>query len=204
MKKRLLVAATAMLVTFSSQAQSMQSLWASMPDSLLPYLNHKTRTLMVDAVGDTVSSSNNLSSVSSIVAITADYLKATLTEASSIEMKRFANLNGDSVIAVVSTYYGPEPESQLNIYDTTWRLLAANLQLDATLSRPDTMTEDEFELLKDKVEPLICAYHLSPNNLFLSATYALPIHHLEDKQKLKAILREKKYNLPTLLQNEVK
>ena len=129
--RKSLLLITALLVAFTAQAQSMRTLWLSMPDSVIPYLNLKMRTQMANAKGDTITSKGGLANKSLIETLAGDYLKAVLTEASTIEMKRFANLKGDSLVAVVNTFYGPEPESRLDIYDTSWKLLKSNILLDA-------------------------------------------------------------------------
>lgn len=195
---------TVLIVAFTAQAQSMRSLWLSMPDSLLPYLNQEMRTQMVNSERDTITASGGLANKSLIVSLAEDYLKAVLTEASMIEMKRFATVKGDSVVAVVNTFYGPEPESRLDIYDTSWKLLKSRIRLEADIVRPDSMLKDDFNTIKNKMEPIICVYWLSPKDDTLMVAYSLPLLNELDKQQVKAILRDRKYNLPILLQNEVK
>lgn len=204
LNRRFLLVLTVLLIAFTVQAQSMRSLWLSMPDSLIPYLNQEMRTQMVNSEGDAITASGGLANKSLIVTLSEDYLKAVLTEASMIEMKRFATVKGDSVVAVVNTFYGPEPESRLDIYDTSWNLLKSRIRLEADIVRPDSMMEDDFNAIKNKMEPIICVYQLSPKDDTLMVAYSLPLLNELDKQQVKAILRERKYNLPILLQNEVK
>ena len=94
MNKKLMMALTAFLLTFTAQGQTMRSLWIAMPDSLFPYLDHNAKTIMADGVGEGIATGNRLSGQSRIDTLTADYLKATLSEASYIEMKRIANPQG--------------------------------------------------------------------------------------------------------------
>ena len=107
MNKKLMMALTAFLLTFTAQGQTMRSLWIAMPDSLFPYLDRNAKTIMADGVGEGIATGNRLSGQSRIDTLTADYLKATLSEASYIEMKRIANPQGDSILAVVTTFCGP-------------------------------------------------------------------------------------------------
>lgn len=201
---KILLLITALFVAITAQAQSMRSIWLSIPDSLIPYLNREMRIQMVNAEGDTITSSSGLTNKSLIVTLAADYIKAVLTEASTIEMKRFATMNGDSVLAVVNTFYAPEPESRLDIYDTTWNLLCSNIRLNAGIKRPDSMMEEEFKEIKNKMEPITCVYHLSPKDDTLIVAYSLPMLNEFNKQQVKAILQDRNYKLPILLQNEVK
>lgn len=204
MNKKILTVFMTLLFAFSAQAQTMRSLWIAMPDSLIPYLNASVRTSMIDMMGSGMDTNNLLSGQSRIDTLTADYLKATLTEASAVEMKRFKTLLGDSAIAVVSTLYGPEPESRLDFYSTSWQLLAANIPVNAAIQRPDTMDEDTYETLRLMIDPEIQAYHLSPGNAMVAASYSLPMLSEAEKKRVGAILQEKKYNLADLLLKEVK
>lgn len=199
LNRRILLLTTVLLVTFSAQAQSMRSLWLSMPDSLIPYLNREMRAQMVNAEGDTITSPSGLANKSLIVTLAADYLKAGLTEASTIEMKRFATMKGDSVVAVVNTFYAPESESRLDIYDTSWKLMKSNIRLDAGIVHPDSMMVEDFKVIKNKLEPRLCTYRLSPKDDTLTVAYSLPMLNELDKQQVKAILQERKYKLSILL-----
>lgn len=148
-----MMALTAFLLTFTAQGQTMRSLWIAMPDSLFPYLDRNAKTIMADGVGEGIATGNRLSGQSRIDTLTADYLKATLSEASYIEMKRIANPQGDSILAVVTTFCGPEQESKLDFYDLSWHLLAGDVCAEASTVRPDTMSEDHYIELQQKIEP---------------------------------------------------
>lgn len=147
-----MMALTAFLLTFTAQGQTMRSLWIAMPDSLFPYLDRNAKTIMADGVGEGIATGNRLSGQSRIDTLTADYLKATLSEASYIEMKRIANPQGDSILAVVTTFCGPEQESKVDFYDLSWHLLAGDVCAEASTVRPDTMSEDHYIELQQKIE----------------------------------------------------
>ncbi|EJW93699.1 hypothetical protein EVA_18194, partial [gut metagenome] len=171
---------------------------------LFPYLDRSSRTIMADGVGEDMPTGNRFSGQSRIDTLTSDYLKATLTEASRVEMKQFANSHGDSVLAVVTTFLGPEPESKLDFYDLSWLPLRTDVQAEAATARPDTMSEEQYALLQQKIEPTIRFYLLSPSNTLLRASYSLPMLSEADKRQVIAILQEKKYDLRELILREVK
>lgn len=178
----------------------MRSLWVAMPDSLVPYLDTSARTNMVDRVGSGITTTNTLSGQSHIDTLTADYLKVQLSEASTLEIKRWKGSQGDSVLAVVSTVYGPEPESKLDFYDTSWHLLAAHVEAEAApMMRPDTMTEERFETLQLMIDPMMRAYQLSPDNATLTVRYSLPMLSKAEKSEVEAILQEKKVRFGCLI-----
>lgn len=200
MNKKLMMALTAFLLTFTAQGQTMRSLWIAMPDSLFPYLDRNAKTIMADGVGEGIATGNRLSGQSRIDTLTADYLKATLSEASYIEMKRIANPQGDSILAVVTTFCGPEQESKLDFYDLSWHLLAGDVCAEASTVRPDTMSEDHYIELQQKIEPKIRFYHLSPVDTLLYSSFSLPMLSEADKRQVRAILQEKRYDLGVTIQ----
>ena len=195
MNKKLMMALTAFLLTFTAQGQTMRSLWIAMPDSLFPYLDRNAKTIMADGVGEGIATGNRLSGQSRI---------DTLTEASYIEMKRIANPQGDSILAVVTTFCGPEQESKLDFYDLSWHLLAGDVCAEASTVRPDTMSEDHYIELQQKIEPKIRFYLLSPVDTLLYSSFSLPMLSEADKRQVRAILQEKRYDLGDLFLKEVK
>ena len=189
MNKKLMMALTAFLLTFTAQGQTMRSLWIAMPDSLFPYLDRNAKTIMADGVGEGIATGNRLSGQSRIDTLTADYLKATLSEASYIEMKRIAYPQGDSILAVVTTFCGPEQESKLDFYDLSWHLLAGDVCAEASTVRPDTMSEDHYIELQQKIEPKIRLYLLSPVDTLLHSSFSLPMLSEADKRQVRGILQ---------------
>ena len=199
MNKKLMMAVAAILFGFSAQAQTMSSLWTAMPDSLFPYLDRNARTTLVNNVAEVDTTKNLLLGLTRLDTLTADYIKVALTEASQIEIKRFANAKGDSLLAVVTTFYGSAPESKLDFYDVSWKPLSTDVHVEAEILRPDTMTEHRFQLLRQKIDPQMCVYKLSPDDSMLSVSFSLPMLSQTDKEQIKAILQEKKKNLAGLI-----
>lgn len=192
--------------TLLSHGQSMQKIWISMPDSIAPYLNEQVRANMVEAFGTEEKTDNLVSGQSHIDTLTSDYLKAQISEAATIEIKRlFSAAKSDSVIACVSTFYGPEPESKLAFFDTAWQPTTINAPIiKGAFQRPDTMSTELFEEILITIDPEMLTYSLSPSNTLLKVTYSLPMLTTEEKAKAGLIIRPVEIDLNDFLLKEVK
>ncbi len=192
--------------TLLSHGQSMQKIWISMPDSIAPYLNERVRGNMVEAFGTDEKTDNLVSGQSHIDSLTSDYLKAQISEAATIEIKRlFSTAQNDSIVACVSTFYGPEPESKLAFFDMVWRPITVNVPIiKGTFQRPDTMSIEHFEEILVTIDPEMLTYSLSPNNTLLKVTCSLPMLTAEEKAKADLIIKPVEIDLRDFLLKEVK
>lgn len=192
--------------TLLSHGQSMQKIWISMPDSIVPYLNERVRGNMVEAFGTGEKTDNLVSGQSHIDSLTSDYLKAQISEAATIEIKRlFSTAENDSIIVCVNTFYGPEPESKLAFFDTTWQPITVNVPIiKGVFQRPDTMSMEHFEEILVTIDPEMLTYSLSPNNTLLKVTYSLPMLTAKEKAKADLIIKPVEIDLRDFLLKEVK
>ena len=96
-----------LLCAFSlfANAQSMKNLFLNMPDSLVSYLDKNKRQEMVDyaEIHHSTGVANLLGGNSVIDSLSNDYLKASLTASTDLEMLVFP-VKDDSIICVVKTY----------------------------------------------------------------------------------------------------
>lgn len=192
--------------TLLSHGQSMQKTWISMPDSIAPYLNERVRGNMVEAFGTDEKTDNLVSGLSHIDTLTSDYLKAQISEAATIEIKRlFSTVRNDSIIVCVSTFYGPEPESKLAFFGMEWQPITVNVPfIKGIFQRPDTMSMEHFEEILVTIDPEMLTYSLSPNNTLLKVTYSLPMLTTKEKAKADLIIKPVEIDLCDFLLKEVK
>lgn len=111
----------------NSAAQTMDDVVRTIPDSIVPRLSH----------------------CDSLEVSTDNYMRARMSDVSSVEMKLLTYPDSLMVIAVVSTVEGPAADSSLRFYDLKWNCLPAesfyNIPKAADfLSRPEDMEEEEF------------------------------------------------------------
>ena len=143
-----------MLLTFATNmsAKSLNELWVSMPDSLMPMVNKSQRIEFLDLknLGVKAEVDNLLGESCQLDSVTSDYLKLTTSPSSLYEMRLLPQTSGDSLLCIVRTFSAPEKESELKFYDQEWKELEGTSLLPSNLSdvslymqaKPDTMSRE--------------------------------------------------------------
>lgn len=113
------------LLSLSANAQNINSVFVSMPDSLSPLLTKVNRQDFADFLSSGMKAvvKNRFGGQSEMLKLTDDYLKLKTTEASSEEMKLLPLNDSVNVVCVVKTYNGPAEDSQVYFYSTDWKEL---------------------------------------------------------------------------------
>ena len=170
-------------------AQSLRAVWIEMPDSIIPYLSRNQRTELVDyvdmkaepavrdALGDTVR----------IERMTDSYLSVRLSGSSRLEIR----LLDKSTLALVRTWEAPAAESSLHLFSQLWQEKKAVVVCQETVSRPDTMGEEEFAELKSLAVPRMRVFHLSADRPSLSVSWSYPLLSAKDAKRVAALLKPK-------------
>lgn len=179
-------------------ARSMREIWTSLPDSLLPYVDRNHRLEMVEFIDMNLNGdvANLFGGKSEMDTITTDYIGLTLSQSSSMQIKRLPVAGGDSLLCVVKTYLGPAAESEVVFYHQDWTPASVMLSLDSAgtarwmprlLVKPDTMSEEHFVHYKTFISPYIVGARLSPDDDNLELRLSLPMPVREEKQALEAM-----------------
>lgn len=180
------------------EARSMREIWTSLPDSLLPYVDRNHRLEMVEFIDMNLNGDvdNLFGGKSEMDTITTDYIGLTLSQSSSMQIKRLPVAGGDSLLCVVKTYLGPAAESEVVFYHQDWTPASVMLSLDSAgaarwmprlLVKPDTMSEEHFVHYKTFISPYIVGARLSPDDDNLELRLSLPMPVREEKQALEAM-----------------
>ena len=199
--KRYVVLAVLVLCCFQAQAQrAMKDFWMSMPDSLCEYLNANKRREMVDFYGMGVRAEtyNLLEGMSVMDTLTTHHTVVTLSPASQLTVALLEKADGDSLLCVVSTFLGPQPESVLTFYDKEWHPVPADdlvpqIQAADLMHRPDTMDVDEYDRLVRLIDPVMTSASFSPSDASLKFRLSTPLLSANDRQRVDAILVDRKY-----------
>lgn len=122
------------LLGLSANAQNINSVFISMPDSLSPLLTKVNRQDFADFLSSGMKAvvKNRFDGKSEMLKLTDDYLKLQITESSSEEMKLLPLNDSVNVVCVVRTFSGPANDSQISFYSTDWK----GLSLDDFISLP--------------------------------------------------------------------
>ena len=189
------------LCCFQMQAQrAMKDFWMSMPDSLCEYLNANKRREMVDFYGMGVRAEtyNLLEGMSVMDTLTTHHTVVTLSPASQLPVALFEKADGDSLLCVVSTFLGPQPESVLTFYDKEWHPVQVDdfvpqIQAADLMHRPDTMDVDEYDRLVRLIDPVMTSASFSPSDASLTFRLSTPLLSANDRQRVDAILVDRNY-----------
>lgn len=199
--KRYVVLVVLVLCCFQAHAQrAMKDFWMSMPDSLCEYLNANKRREMVDFYGMGVRAEtyNLLEGMSVMDTLTTHHTVVSLSPASQLTVALLEKADGDSLLCVVSTFLGPQPESVLTFYDKEWHPVSADdyvpqIQTADLMHRPDTMDVDEYDRLVRLIDPVMMSAAFSPNDRSLKFRLSAPLLSSNDRQRVDAILVDRKY-----------
>ena len=194
--KRLWLIAWMMAVVSMAHAQAIEQWWLGMPDSLLGYMNKSKRIEAMDYqhMGLKIDVTNLLKGSTTVDTLTNEFLQVKLSEAALLQM-RLLPKDSDSVVCVVKTLFAPEAESSVAFYDRNWKRvgqLTADTLAAPFLSHPDTMATARFEELSRLVDPVMVRCTLSVSDATLTQELSLPLLTKEEKQAMKAIIKQRK------------
>ncbi len=193
MKRTLFLLSLPFVLFLPSDAKTVGDMWVSMPDDMIGYLTKNERMELMDLVDMKVKPQvkNELDGSSSVDTLSNNYLKVTLSSASTIEMKMLPS-EGDSLLCVVRTFSAPEKESVVSFYDQNWNEKKINYTIPSLTARPDTMSQEKYDDLCRMIEPYMVMSELSPNDNSLCVSLSMPLQNKEDKTSLKPILLQRK------------
>lgn len=194
-----------MLLTFATNmsAKSLNELWVSMPDSLMPMVNKSQRIEFLDLknLGVKAEVDNLLGESCQLDSVTSDYLKLTTSPSSLYEMRLLPQTSGDSLLCIVRTFSAPEKESELKFYDQEWKELEGTSLLPSNLSdvslymqaKPDTMNLERYHELQAMIEPQMFHLTWSEDGNELVSQLSLPLLGKEEKAQMLALLMQRKF-----------
>lgn len=119
--------------TDNAKAQArIDTIFANMPDSLLPYLTRNNRLDCIDFIQNNMKAEveNLFGTKSELVVLTDDYLQLRLNSITTLEMKLLKSGGRDSVVCLSKTILSPEPFSELTFFDTRWNAMSVDFKLD--------------------------------------------------------------------------
>ncbi|MDD7273512.1 MAG: DUF3256 family protein [Prevotella sp.] len=174
-----------------SHGQTIRELWMDMPDSLLVYLNRSLRTEMADYIemGMPAKVKNLLGDTTTIETMTEDYLRVKLNPSSLLELKR---VDAETLLCL-RTWYSPEPESQLEVFNLKWERIGVATDLSPFIEKPDTMTAERYEELKQLIETKMLLLRLSPTDGTITSDYSVPLLSKSEKESIRALIKQRKF-----------
>lgn len=201
--KKIIILLVALALSASVGAKSLGDLWLSMPDSLKPILNKSIRLEFVKMkeMGVKAETKNLLGESCVMDTLSADYLKLSTSESSSLQIMLLPRPGSDSLLCVVETFLGPEKECSITFYDQHWKKVCAQDFLPADIysvdryfkAKPDTISEDKYQELHLTLEPRMWIAELSIEDKSLAIRLSLPLVSKEEKRWLNDALSQRKF-----------
>lgn len=183
------------MISLPTFSKSMVDLWLSMPIKMIPYIGHDSRLEMTKYVstGTKKEVKHSLEGTSKIDTITADYLHITLNSAVELDIKRLPYQSDDSIICVVQTWSAPQKESKVCFYNQEWHPIHLTNPLSdkakfCQLVKPDTMTQEDFTNISQKLNVILVSASLSISNQTMVVHRSVPIFSSEENDKIKNML----------------
>lgn len=176
--------------------QLMGKAFVAMPDSLVPYLDRNLRQELVELCDMGVKSEvkNLLDGSTTVDTLTSRGMELRLNEVATMQIGLLpTSEKGDSLLCVVRTVWGPEPESTVELYDLRWHL-RERIDIDTCLlaQRPDSMSEQRFVELSSMIEPRMVQATLDSQSGEIVLQQSLPLVSDDEKRQLKTILVQRK------------
>ena len=178
-------------------AQQVCKMWVNMPTSVAGALEKSGRQELLDLkqMKKAATIAGPLGERCSIDTLTADFLSARMNEVYTLQMKMLPTSSGDSLLCLVQTYAGPQPESRIAFYSPDWKALSMpQMHLDVDLQRPDTMSEDDFNKLQALFDPKLVSFSLSPSTAELVVALSPAVISEEEKANVKLLKLQNKLN----------
>ena len=178
-------------------AQQVCKMWVNMPTSVAGALEKSGRQELLDLkqMKKAATIAGPLGERCSIDTLTADFLSARMNEVYTLQMKMLPTSSGDSLLCLVQTYAGSQPESSISFYSPDWKALSMpQMHLDVDLQRPDTMSEDDFNKLQALFDPKLVSFSLSPSSAELVVALSPAAISKEEKANIKRLKLQNKLN----------
>lgn len=178
-------------------AQQVCKMWVSMPASVAGALEKSGRQELLDLkqMKKTAAIAGPLGERCSIDTLTADFLSVRMNDVYTLQMKMLPTSSGDSLLCLVQTYAGPQPESRIAFYSPDWKALSMpQMHLDVDLQRPDTMSEGDFNKLQALFDPKLISFSLSPSTAELVVALSPAVISEEEKANIKLLKLQNKLN----------
>ena len=200
--RRIFALAAVLSACLSMLGQSALECWKSMPNGRLPYLDANHRTELVEQYDITQkadnkaelnkSVTNRLRGSSHLDTLTANYLRVTLNDRATWEMKLLATEGDDFVIATSMTVFGESAESKVSLFSRDWKHLSDTIFTAQSLDKPEEMEQGDWEKLMGGISLVLWQARFSPDNDDLTLSPSLLFVPSDEKERYKALLMQKK------------
>ena len=173
--KRLFLSILLCIFVWGMKAQEMDAVFVAMPDQYVPQLENAWRKDLIDLYnsGKEAKLKNTMNGFSILKKLTDDYLLL---------------VNDTYVVCVITTVYGPVPDSQVEFFTTDWKPLdSADLYTPVPVEwfiKDDAdKNRTAFIEATARLDMDLRKYSLSPDDQTLTVEYTTPQYLTETERK---------------------
>mgnify|MGYP005907205815 CR=1 FL=1 len=188
--KRFLLTILLCVFVWGMKAQQMDAIFVVMPDQYVPQLENAWRKDLIDLynTGKEAKLKNTMNGFSTLKKLTDDYLLLQVTDRSTVEMKLLPLVNDTYVVCMITTVYGPVPDSQVEFFTTDWKPLeAADLYtpVPAEWFIKDNADKNSISFTEatTRLDMDLRKYSLSSDNQTLTVEYTTPQYLSQAERK---------------------
>lgn len=203
-----LVFLLSLLFATAGQAQArktMREVWVTMPDSIVPYLNHELRVALADYwdMGAEAKVKNLLKNETRLVKMADDYMELRLNGNTDAAIKLLAADDSTYIICMVRTMKAPAEASRVEFYSEGWQALQGSFGLptdgDADVLKRmfteagDSIGAERFDRLCGMIEPVMMSARLSEGDDTIVFGLSLPLLTAKERDEVAPVLRQRKF-----------
>ncbi|MCD7971966.1 MAG: DUF3256 family protein [Candidatus Azobacteroides sp.] len=182
------------LFSVSVSAQTMEQLFISMPDSLLPLLNQEKKVELTEHLknGQEGKVVNKLQGETVLIALTDTYFFLQSTQQTTLEAKVLPINEYYNIICLIKTCCGPACESQVSFYTPDWKPLN-NTYFKGTKPEEffNDISSEECKIKKAQIDLSTIQYKLEKDSDRLTASFTLKYYwNKEEYEKIAPCLQE--------------
>lgn len=185
--------------------RTMREIWVTMPDSVVPYLNHELRVELADYwdMSAEAKVKNLLENETRIVKMSGDYMEVKLNSSTDAQLRTLAVDDSTYIICMVKTFNAPAKESVVAFFTEDWKPVGGTFGLpsaanndeikDMFTAPADTMTVKRYDELCCMIEPVMLVAVLSETEDVITFNLSLPFLTKDEKKDVASVLRQRKF-----------
>lgn len=204
--KRAVMSVLLLTAAIGVQAQkNMREVWVTMPDSVIPYLNHKLRVELADYwdMKADAKVKNRMDGETKLIKMSCGYMKLELNGSTDASIRLLPTSDSTYIICMIKTLKAPAEESSVMFYSSEWKPLDNSFGLPANDSSDktkemftelkDTLTTELYDKLYGMIEPVMLKATLSETEETIVFELSLPFLTKKEKDEVSSILRQRKF-----------
>lgn len=188
--------------TATTAQTSIKEIIGNIPEEIIPYVNsdQKNELLEFTRKKDSVKIKNIFNGTTSIDTICSNFAKISTNRAAELQLILLPANDSTQIICMVKTLKSPVKESTIKFYHTNWQPIdstfglpdnsSADSLLNMFVHKPDTMTEERFNILRNYIEPVMMYADLKNTDNTITLNLSLPLIQKDSYNELKAIIKK--------------